>query len=818
MNVVNPKDGGASRRAVAGDEFFKRFPSTHPFLLRQLTEAADLFDQSNGKEVHPALYPILSLLSRLRPSSGAPSGAGVDEGLIDPAPDFATQSQLDPSFFIPVVRRCTAGKVHAVRAQAARALAPLVRPEDTPIALHETFKDTEGINSKITQRIFPRTGYNAAHGCLLCVAEILGVDGPVRAAKSAETQASAVFTAAKGLTDCAYLVDPSVSNVAATAAAWACCAHNALEVARSVRERYGGDTHNSDFFLASNRLTRLAVAACDISASIEGFVSGSGGGDAAVQASKAGASVSVADVEWFKRAARLRCVIALDEEGFGEDEDADDFELKDALHFEELDCVNTSDSKDSKRVQQRNSHLAFLSVVSPSVPYEARASGLKTLRDAGVERVQKSLGPNRFKKLRTFLLQKVLPVEKRHQCARRLLQVLEQWTGVDETNIETDSHTQEYESSLQLLVCLASSDPNERVRCAAIKCLGKFFSESASGNTNQRSVLYEQLVALILAGCSPERPLDVRRAVAQALAHSKILECLPQGVDDADNSSDMNTPTSGPVLGELVLRAWRAAFELMEDEDELTRDIVAHAAACAVGIDANAQTEQRLRLSFDRVSTRLKRWPPFTKTLSRYISNAFWDDDGEDNVTTSMNKTLNASISETRVVRRLFDREADNHHCEGLLLAQLSARVIRDVRGVITQEEAKVNLINAAHAVVAASQTLARLIAHMNQNDDSSPDWAGGATNHPSGFAPLNRACLSVWAFSVPAGEGARQEAKNILEKNRVSENFEKAGLGPAAAAAWGAARKSLLEGEETYIENTRASAFHEFDPCFLLR
>ena len=48
---------------------------------------------------------------------------------------------------------------------------------------------------------------------------------------------------------------------------------------------------------------------------------------------------------------------------------------------------------------------------------------------------------------------------------------------------------------------------------------------------------------------------------------------------------------------------------------------------------------------------------------------------------------------------------------------------------------------------------------------------------------------------------------------------YARAGGGAAAAAAaWGAARKSLLEGEETYIENTRASAFHEFDPCFLLR
>ena len=39
MNAANPVAGGASR-AVAGDEFFRRFPATHPFLLAELTEAA----------------------------------------------------------------------------------------------------------------------------------------------------------------------------------------------------------------------------------------------------------------------------------------------------------------------------------------------------------------------------------------------------------------------------------------------------------------------------------------------------------------------------------------------------------------------------------------------------------------------------------------------------------------------------------------------------------------------------------------------------------------------------------------------------------
>ena len=67
MNAANPAAGGASRRAVAGDEFFRRFPATHPFLLAELTEAAERLESQTDGAVHPALYPILALLSRLRP-------------------------------------------------------------------------------------------------------------------------------------------------------------------------------------------------------------------------------------------------------------------------------------------------------------------------------------------------------------------------------------------------------------------------------------------------------------------------------------------------------------------------------------------------------------------------------------------------------------------------------------------------------------------------------------------------------------------------------------------------------------------------------
>lgn len=57
--------GESARRAITGAEFFNRFPSLHTFLLTQLQAAIKQLQQGGGV-VHPSLFPVLALLSRLR--------------------------------------------------------------------------------------------------------------------------------------------------------------------------------------------------------------------------------------------------------------------------------------------------------------------------------------------------------------------------------------------------------------------------------------------------------------------------------------------------------------------------------------------------------------------------------------------------------------------------------------------------------------------------------------------------------------------------------------------------------------------------------
>ena len=57
--------GEVPRRAITGAELFQRYPTLHPFLLGELCAAAAALAQDDPL-LHPSLFPVLLLLSRLR--------------------------------------------------------------------------------------------------------------------------------------------------------------------------------------------------------------------------------------------------------------------------------------------------------------------------------------------------------------------------------------------------------------------------------------------------------------------------------------------------------------------------------------------------------------------------------------------------------------------------------------------------------------------------------------------------------------------------------------------------------------------------------
>ncbi|GAB4815827.1 hypothetical protein N2152v2_002873 [Parachlorella kessleri] len=120
----------AAKRAMSVADFFAQYPALHPFLLSQLGQATEELECGRGRAMHPSLFPVLALLSRLRPSLHSRLSAHT--------------AIPSPAAFVPFVRRCAAAEPLAVRQLAARALAPLLSPAELPGTLADLAEDVAG--------------------------------------------------------------------------------------------------------------------------------------------------------------------------------------------------------------------------------------------------------------------------------------------------------------------------------------------------------------------------------------------------------------------------------------------------------------------------------------------------------------------------------------------------------------------------------------------------------------------------------------------------------------------------------------------------
>ncbi|CAG8671635.1 18895_t:CDS:10 [Gigaspora margarita] len=121
------KDEHHSINQLTSREFFSRFPKLHPFLVDELTIAVNQLikpTQNNKTEVHPGLYPILTLLSRLHPS-------------------LMESSVLNMDPFVTLVKSCCSSPIYKAREMSARSLVPLIASQDLIITCTELFNACE---------------------------------------------------------------------------------------------------------------------------------------------------------------------------------------------------------------------------------------------------------------------------------------------------------------------------------------------------------------------------------------------------------------------------------------------------------------------------------------------------------------------------------------------------------------------------------------------------------------------------------------------------------------------------------------------------
>ncbi|XP_073409555.1 tRNA (32-2'-O)-methyltransferase regulator THADA-like [Dendrobates tinctorius] len=150
FGVKRGKDERSKKNRMTGREFFSRFPTLYPFLLEQLEIVANTVDSQTGElKLHPSLYLLLLILSKLYPS-----------------PMDGTYSALSMAPFIHFVMRCGHSPVHRSREMAAQALVPFLMVQDIPQTAANLLQSLP-LTSSCTVR------QNHVHGVLLQVLYML---------------------------------------------------------------------------------------------------------------------------------------------------------------------------------------------------------------------------------------------------------------------------------------------------------------------------------------------------------------------------------------------------------------------------------------------------------------------------------------------------------------------------------------------------------------------------------------------------------------------------------------------------------------------
>ncbi|NXF47945.1 THADA protein, partial [Oceanites oceanicus] len=150
FGVKRGKDENSKKNRMTGREFFSRFPSLYPFLLKQLEVVTNtLNSEAEELKIHPSLFLLLLILGRLYPS-----------------PMDGTHSALSMAPFVPFIIRCGHSPVYRSREMSGRALVPFVMVNEVPrtvLSLLEGLPDSTS----------PCIRQNNIHGTLLQVFHLL---------------------------------------------------------------------------------------------------------------------------------------------------------------------------------------------------------------------------------------------------------------------------------------------------------------------------------------------------------------------------------------------------------------------------------------------------------------------------------------------------------------------------------------------------------------------------------------------------------------------------------------------------------------------
>lgn len=771
IGFLNVQKRESARRALTGLEFFHRYPPLHSFLLSELKIATESLgdgysqcSESNmGKVVHPSLCPVLIILSRLKPSTISSE----------------TEDALDPFVFMPFIKKCATQSNLRVRVLASRALTSLISNEKLQTVLHII----AGGLPHSTNQMANRVSFNSIHGILLQLIAL--VDTNCRNLIDGSKKDQILGDLIQVLTKCSWIGNIRSCHCPTLSVSYMQLSDHMLGIAKSC----GMSRH---VITIQNLLLELSKQCLDIEVSCQ---------------------LSFYDptsVELRRQAAAsyFNCMLA------GSLEAAQDVLTIDASTRPVPNLLNMPEVEPG--LQQR---LMFC--ISDS-SYEIRLATLKWLLQflklAGSGGKDLDVINSWAKTSLQPTIMRLLAVEENPKCTHYILRILFVWNMLqfeklghlesNETvyigNMDGDSLLSFWDKLTSLRKTSRHIKAQETLVCCMGMCVKQFArlftcflllnhpnrGEDFVGSNQPDGLerwgdIYNCIVFfinLIKQNGASSEPVNMRRAAAESMVASGLLE---QVVSISSLVTSNQIPSDEYIFEELkqkphfepskavdlyarlILDLWFTCIQLLEDEDvglrqRLAMDIqqcldskgTEESRTCVVP----TQVEKVIELSFEFLSSLFGHWIEYFNFLATWVL-----------------EMGSCVIARGDLVRRIFDKEIDNHHEERLLICQICCFHLEKLS--LSSSWAKG--LNECDIGIFLQKWRTRflhqliLFAKDYIGNEGGTDWIGGIGNHKDTFVWLYANLLGLYALSKSPSDKFSSSLETNISKPLQSDFME---------------------------------------------
>ncbi|XP_071692512.1 uncharacterized protein [Rutidosis leptorrhynchoides] len=728
IGYLNVHKRESARRALTGLEFFHRYPSLHPFLYSELKIATELLTDGSpqhlgsnlAKAVHPSLCPMLILLCRLTPSTIASETGDV----------------LDPFLFTPFIRRCSTQSNMRVRVLSSKALSGLISNEKLPLILHNIVSELPSATNLASS--------NTIHGLLLQLISLL--DTNCRNLVDISRKDQILNDLIQVLVTRSWIGSPKLCPCSTLNTSFLQVLDIMLSISRTC--------HKSQSFDSICKLLSELSSECL---------------DAEASCGLPHYDPTIAERRIQAAASYFNCVFQTSKNVDKQDTHTI---MSWAHNAPVLGLFLSETSNEFIGFQKRL--IRSLSDAS----YEVRIATLKWLLlflkgadfdDCKADQRVMS-GFVRWINLHLHLeMVNLLSVEKHHRCTCYILKILFTWNLLhlqksnnercpDEIrfigNLDADSLLFFWNKLASLYKITRHVKTLEILLCCMGVCVKQFTNMfmGQSDHVKRLGEVYNYIsyyVDLVKQHADASEPVNIRKAAAESMVASGLLQTVDFIGQHITSSFDQKDIVN--MYACKTLDMWSACIKLLEDEDvslrsKLAVDVQKCFTSETYGV-IPSQVDKVIISSFDHLSSIFDNWVNYFDFLANWVLSA-----------------SNEVVSRGDLVRRVFDKEIDNHHEEKLLLCQICCLHLENLpisKSLALDEKGGLDFLHEW-----GGRFFKRLMSFaVDQGSKQTVDWIGGLGNHKDAFLSVYSNLLGVYTLSRCVLKGNLKNSSSLVSE-----------------------------------------------------